>query len=319
MDNLAQLFAPYANKQVFIAGGTGFIGKHLLYHLVQAGAYVTVYSRSIDKAKRIVKQVSPMQAVNVVSTLPNMSFDYVFNLAGENIGEKRWSVERKHALLSSRVNWTYDLYEWFKQNTPPKVLINASAIGYYGVRAEQILTEKDQPIQEFMSELCQAWEKAADTCKDLGVRVIKARFGVVMGESGALPKMIMPFKYYLGGKIGTGFQYLSWVDINDCVAALAFLGMHHEEGAFNITSPAPIQQKDFALALGKILNKPAFFSTPSIVLECMYGEMSRLITGGQRVLPKRLLDAGFKFQYASIEQCLEHVGRMTQNFTQWTE
>lgn len=317
MHTLNQLFQPFANQQVLIIGATGFVGRHLVYHLLKAGAFVNIYSRSIEKARQLLQVINTEQKpVNIFSTLPNIRMDYIFNLAGEGIADARWSNKRKQILKDSRIKQTEELVEWFKQQ-PPKVLINASAIGYYGVRAEQILTEKDQPVQEFMSTLCQDWEKAADAAKAHGTHVVKARFGVILGERGALKKMVQPIMYGLGGKIGHGQQYMSWIDINDCIAALAFLAQKNISGAFNLTSPQPVTQEIFVKTLARLVNKPCVMHLPRFIFEVAFGEMAKLITCGQRVLPKGLLDLGFQFHYPELLTSLKHVSRMTEGFKNW--
>jgi uncharacterized protein len=318
MQTISQLFQPFANQHVLVIGATGFVGRHLVYHLLRAGAFVSIYSRSIEKARALMKVVNTEnKPVNIFSTLPNIQTDYIFNLAGEGIADKRWSDKRRQELLASRVEQTQELVNWFK-NMPPKVLVNASAIGYYGVRAEQILSENDQPVQEFMSDLCQKWEAAAEQATQYGVRVVKTRFGVILGERGALPKMVQPFLYGLGGKIGHGQQFVSWIDINDCIAALAFLALNPQaSGAFNLTSPQPVTQEIFAKSLANLINKPFFLHMPRFVFDIIFGEMGKLITCGQRVIPKRLTELGFKFQFPEIMTSLKHVSRMTDGFKNW--
>ncbi len=318
MESLSQIFTHFAQKRVLIIGATGFVGRHLVYHLLNAGAFLTIYSRSVEKARTMLAVVNTQNhPVNILSTLPAMPFDYIFNLAGEGIADQRWSEERRRVLIQSRVDWTRELVQWMYAH-PPKTLINASAIGYYGVRAEQILIEKDHPVQEFMSQLCLEWEKAADLAQNLGVQVIKTRFGVIFGERGALSQIVKPFFYGLGGKIGHGKQFVSWVDINDVIAALGFITRTQKNSAvYNITAPNPVPQQELAYQIAKILKVPCFFTTPRWVLELMFGEMSKLITCGQRVLPRALLDAGFSFQYPHVQNSLEHVCRMTNGFKEW--
>jgi uncharacterized protein (TIGR01777 family) len=233
--------------------------------------------------------------------------DVLINLAGENIFS-RWTHKQKKAIRESRVNTTRALAESLaKCQNPPKVWINASAIGYYGDRGGEEITEASNSGGSFLSRVVEEWEKAAVTN---GVRILKIRTGIVLStEEGALSRMLFPFKMGLGGVIGSGIQYMSWIDIDDLVRATDHLiKMESLEGPVNFTAPHPVPNKEFIKTLGQVLGRPTFFPMPAWVVKLLFGEMGEeLLIQGAKVYPKKLLDSGFHFEYSTLDKSLKHL------------
>jgi len=231
----------------------------------------------------------------------------LINLAGENISS-RWTEKKKKAIRDSRVDTTKKLADALaKCQNPPKVWINASAIGYYGDRGDKEITEASASGEGFLARVVEEWEKAAIA---KGVRVVKIRTGIVLStKGGALARMLFPFKMGLGGVIGSGKQYMSWIDIDDLVRATDHLFKTESlEGPVNFTAPHPVTNKKFVETLGQVLNRPTFFPMPAFVVKLLFGEMAEeLIIKGANVHPKKLLDSGFKFEYSSLDQSLKHL------------
>ena len=293
-----------------ITGGTGFIGKHLCNKLIAEENEVIVLSRSKDKVFKIFKD--KVKAINNLDELPNSEkIDVTINLAGEGIANKRWSEEQKKTLMDSRVGTTKELISLFSRlDNKPKIFISASAIGYYGSHSDEILTETSKPNKEFTHELCKKWEQEALNAEDLKIRTCITRLGVVLGEGeGTLKKMEPPFKLGLGGKIGSGEQYFSWVHINDVISAFEHLINNKKlSGIFNLSSPNAITNSNFTKALGTALNRLTIFPMPSFAVKTMFGEMGEtLLLNGQRVFPKKLLDSGFKFNFEKIDEALKNI------------
>ncbi|MBM3278250.1 MAG: TIGR01777 family oxidoreductase [Candidatus Handelsmanbacteria bacterium] len=237
--------------------------------------------------------------------------DGVVHLAGENIAGGRWTPARKERILSSRVQGTHLLSERLAGlHQPPPVLLCASAVGYYGDRGEEVLEEDSPPGQGFLAEVCRAWEGAADPVRGAGIRVAHLRFGMVLSaRGGALARMLLPFRMGLGGRLGSGNQYLSWIHIDDAVLALIHLLEHPGlSGPFNATSPRPCTNADFTQALGKALRRPTPFPAPAWVLRLALGEMAEeLLLASTRTRPARLLASGFRFEHPELEESLRHL------------
>ena len=291
-----------------ITGGTGFVGKKLIANLVQNQQKIIVLTRSKNKAKKLFG--SKVRAVENLAEISNSEkIDHIINLAGEPIADKRWNEKQKQILINSRIQNTQNIIDLISRlEQKPKTLINASAIGFYGSRGDEDLDENSCPGKEFTADLCQKWEECANQASGFGVRVCLARFGIVLGQNGgALAKMLPAFKLGLGGKIGNGEQFMSWIDIDDLVAAINFLVANQNlNGVFNFTAPQPATNQEFATTLAKILNRPAFFNMPALVVKILFGKMGEaLLLNGQKVLPKRLLESGFKFGCKNLEVALE--------------
>jgi len=232
--------------------------------------------------------------------------DVVVNLAGAGIADRRWSEARKEELISSRVNSTKFLTKILKDN-PPKVLISASGIGYYGVDDEKEFIESDENGHTFLAKLSKDWEDASNI---LDTRVVNIRLGMVLSKKGgALKKMLLPFSLGLGGKIGDGKQYISWISINDCIRAIEFsINNNFAKGALNLCSPKPVNNQKFSLALAKSLNRLCIFPLPKFVVKILFGEMGEeLLLGSTKAIPKKLNDLGFNFEQEDIEQAFKAI------------
>jgi uncharacterized protein len=236
--------------------------------------------------------------------------DAVVNLAGASIGDGRWSEQRKALLRTSRVNLTERLVRNFEQlKKRPGVLVSASAIGYYGDRGEETLTEASPPGNDFLSQLSSDWEAAAMGAEKLGIRTVISRFGIVLSKSGgALPRMLTPFRLGVGGKLGSGKQWMSWVALDDVVGAIRqAIATSSLRGPVNVVAPNPARNADFTRVLAQVLHRPAIFPAPAFALRLMLGEMAdALLLSSQRVVPQTLLDARFSFRFAELKSALRH-------------
>lgn len=293
--------------KVLITGGTGFIGQRLIEKRLAAGDEIYCLTRDPKK----VHMLFPSE-VSALSELPKpdeIVVDAVINLAGEPILDERWSDKRKQQLKDSRIKFTHDLVAWIGQQTnKPKTLISGSAIGFYGSQAEGILDEESPSQPGFTYDLCSEWEKAAFQAKEFNLRVCTIRTGIVLGEGGALTKMIPPFKLGLGGPIGKGSQWMSWIHIDDEIDIIEMLLTHeHLDGSFNLTSPKAVTNRQFSSTLGAILKRPAFIPMPGFVMKLLLGEGAELLLEGQNVYPKKLLDMGYEFKFAELEPALRAV------------
>ena len=288
-----------------VTGGSGFIGRQFCAYLSREGNAVSVLTRHAPQTKRVLDQ-----RVTVVETLDavDVPVDVVVNLAGANLAEKRWTASRKKWLVDSRVRTTRKLVDWMSTlQTRPRALVSGSAIGWYGSdREDEVLSEANGPGTDFPAQLCQQWEKEALRAEDDGIRVCCVRTGVVLGfGGGALSKMNLPFKLGLGGPIGAGKQWMSWIAMNDMIRVLHWLSENEKaRGSYNATSPNPARNEDFARALGSVLHRPALLRAPAVALRVLLGEMSELIIKGQNVVPRRLVSEGFQFGYPDLREAL---------------
>lgn len=296
--------------KIVIAGGTGFLGEPLVRRLVTGGHDVAVLSRNPAKVP-IGRGVGWDGRSPGAWTAEVVAADVVINLAGENIGDGRWTAERKRRLINSRLNATHALVEALKQNGKRPTFISASAIGYYGPHGDELLDESAPRGAGFLAELVERWENAARDA-DAFTRLVLPRFGIVLGRSGgALGKMLLPFRLGVGGPVGSGRQWMSWVDRDDVLRAISWL-MERESayGVYNITAPDPVRNRDFVHALGDALHRPSFMPAPSFALRLAFGEMAEeLLLTGQRVVPSRLLEEGFAFESTDLEATLRRVTR----------
>jgi len=291
---------------VLITGGTGLIGYALNQSLLKQGIQVTVVSRFPAKAKHQFSQDT--QIFESIGDIPHShKISAIVNLAGAQIVGKRWTRTRKKSIWSSRVDLTRNLVQWLEQREQkPEVMISGSAIGIYGDCEEQSVDELHSPGQDFGAQLCTAWEAEAVKAESLGIRVCLARTGLVLStRGGMLQQMLLPFRLGFGGKISHGRQWMSWIHIEDHIAALEFMLRQPElSGAFNLTSPGAERNKTFTASLAQALKRPCVFTAPAPVIRLALGEASELLLGGQRVSPKRLLDSGFQFKYPTLDQTL---------------
>lgn len=295
--------------RIAITGGTGFVGTHLTRALLENGDEVILFTRSPEKVPLQEGVTAIKFPLEDESDAHGLDVGAVINLAGDSINQ-RWTKQAKSKILNSRVQTTRELVELIKQKKlMPKVMINASAIGYYGTAEDERFTEESPPGNDFLANVVQAWEEEAEQVQALGVRLIKARFGLVLGgDGGALPKMILPYRFYGGGKLGSGKQWVSWIHIVDIVGLMLFALEHDDtEGALNCTAPQPVRMNDLGKTIGKTLNKPHLLPAPSFAIKLMLGEMSILLLKGQHVHPKKALQKGYVFKYDDVEQALKQL------------
>jgi uncharacterized protein (TIGR01777 family) len=267
---------------------------------------VTVLSRDINSVESIcgigVKAINSLEALK-----PEDTFQIVINLAGAPIFDARWSDARKQIIRDSRINLTQLLVSGLaKMSTKPELLISGSAIGYYGDHGDTILTEYSGVKEDFSQQLCADWENEAKKAEQFGIRVCLIRTGLVLGDRGGLlQRMLLPFKLCLGGRLGSGQQWMSWIHREDWIAiALKMIVDTNMTGAYNATAPNPVTNSQFTKALADALNRPALLPVPAWLLKKLLGEMSELVLGSQRVFPERLLAAGFKFKYTTLSSAL---------------
>ncbi|MBI4682403.1 MAG: TIGR01777 family protein [Nitrospirae bacterium] len=293
---------------ILITGGSGFIGTPLTRELRGNGHSVTVTTRSQTGAKdKLTWNPPDLIPQDVIS-----AFDAIINLAGEPIAPKRWSKDRKARILSSRVNITRALVESIRTANPkPKTLVSASAIGYYGAHGDEFVTEDTPPADDFLANVCKQWEAEAYKALDLGVRVVTVRIGGVLeADGGALPQMALPFKFFLGGPIGSGRQWFSWIHRDDITGIIRFaLENKSISGPVNLTAPNPVTNKEFSKALGRVLHRPSCFAVPGFVVKVSLGELGAVLLAGQRVLPEKALKAGYGFKYSDVSEALRAIYR----------
>jgi len=305
--------------KVFVTGGTGLVGSRLIARLRQRGDQVVVLTRRPAAARTqfadcTVVEGDPMQEGPWMDALADC--DGVIHLAGENIFARRWNDAFQTLLVDSRLKSTANIVKALARNprTPAgagKVLVNASAIGYYGPHGDEEIDETGAPGNDFLARVCVDWEKAALAAQEHGVRVAIVRVGVVLDRGGgALAKMLTPFKLGVGGPVGSGKQWMSWVH-NDDLAGIFLLALDNPAatGPLNGTAPNSLTNRDFSKALGRALGRPAFLPTPAFGLRVMLGQVAEVITTGQRVLPRRALELGYPFKYPVIELALADVLR----------
>jgi uncharacterized protein (TIGR01777 family) len=295
--------------KIGILGGTGFIGRNITKYLIEHGHDVTVWTRNKNNHSKL--SYSSLSNWPPDHSKDAIEMDAIINLAGETINQ-RWTKEAKHRIMSSRVESTRQLVDLFRQGIlKPKVVINASAVGYYGHSIDKIFTEQDAYAHDFLAEVTRTWEVEAEKAAGLGIRVVKARLGVVLGKGeGALPRMLLPYKLFAGGTVGSGEQWVSWIHIQD-VARLVHhvLENEHIEGAINFTSPEPVKMNDFGKTMGRIMKRPHWLPVPAFALQLLLGEMSDLILKGQQVLPAKALDSKFTFKFPNIDDALRDILR----------
>ena len=295
-------------NRTLVTGGSGFIGQHYIAAALAAGEQLTVLSRDPAAAQRRLPQSAQLDFIDSIEALESCApFDHLLNLAGEPLAEGRWSQRRKAAFYASRVTLTEQLVGKFTElGHAPSVVVSGSAIGYYG-HGSQPLGEDGSPSDGFSHQLCQAWEQAALGFEDLGARVVLLRTGIVLGEQGALQKMLPAFKLGLGGPIGSGQQWMSWVHIDDMVGLIAHAFNCAElRHGFNATAPFAVTNRDFAYQLGQALRRPAVLPMPALAVKLLFGEMGvELLLNGQNIVPAKALESGYQFAYPELGSALQ--------------
>jgi uncharacterized protein (TIGR01777 family) len=273
---------------IAVTGASGFIGRRLTQRLQSEG--------------HTVREISLRSGAPIVPIC-----HAVVHLAGEPVAQ-RWTRSARNRILKSRVEGTKSLVKALSEHPPP-VLISASAIGYYGARGDEILTETSKPGADFLAQVAIAWEREARSAAQLGVRAVPLRFGMVLGRGGgALKKMLLPFRLGLGGRLGSGDQWMSWIHLDDLIALIGFaIESAQCKGAMNAVAPHPVTNAEFTHDLARALHRPAVFPVPEFVLKLLYGEMSQVILGSQRVKPEAALQAGFEFRFPELGRALRQI------------
>ena len=296
--------------KIYIVGGSGFVGDFLSRYLVERGHQVTATGR---RSRHRFENSERFEYLSADTTVPGSwqdrihEVDAIINLAGQNIF-RYWTEATKQQILDSRVLTTRNIVDAMgaKQS---QILLNTSAVGYYGDRGDELLEESSSPGKDFLSAVSVDWEKAAVQAQNKGARVALLRFSVILGnDGGALTKMLPAFKFFAGGPVGSGIQWFSWMHIQDLATAIEMILLNGDmQGPFNCCSPNPERNQTFAKVLGKVLGRPAFFKTPGFIIKLMMGEMGNVILGSQRCVPKKLQQHGFKFQYPVLNNALENL------------
>lgn len=296
---------------VLLTGGTGLIGSALTRRLLADGHHVSILSRSPQK---YAADFPGAELLKWDGRTPDgwahalTRADAVVNLAGAGVADKRWTPARKRLILDSRMNAGHALQKAIEQSAhKPAVLIQSSAVGYYGENpGDTPLTEDAPPGDDFLARVCVEWEASTAAVESLGVRRAIIRTGVVLAANGgALPRMALPFRFFAGGRIGSGKQWTPWIHIADEVAAICFLLENDSaHGAFNLSAPAPVPNAEFSRALAQALHRPALFPVPPPALKIMFGEMAGVLLGGQRAIPQKLQSLGFTFQFSDVAAAL---------------
>ncbi len=294
--------------RILVTGSTGLIGSALI-PLLRAGGHETVrLVRAQTRPQSGEIQWDPAAGKLDASALEG--FDGVVHLSGENIGDGRWTAGRKQRIYDSRVKSTQLLSESLAQLTqPPKMLVCASAIGYYGERGDELLREDSGAGTGFLADLCRDWESACQPAAKKGIRIVNLRNGVVLsGRGGALPRMVLPYRFFVGGKVGSGKQFLSWIALEDTVdLILHALSTVALQGPVNAVAPNPVTNLEFTKILGRVLRRPTVFPVPAFIIRLAFGQMGEeLLLASQRVEPTRLLTTGFAFRYPQLEGALRH-------------
>jgi uncharacterized protein (TIGR01777 family) len=303
--------------KVAVTGATGFVGSRLVKRLHEEGHKVLVLTRNTASSQK----VFPAEAfpnVEIVAYTPTVSgawqdtitgCDGVVNLAGEPIADERWTPAHQQEILNSRKLGTQKIVEAIANANPkPTVLVNASAIGYYGTSETATFDETSPSGDDFLAQVCQAWEAEATKVKDAGVRLVILRLGIVLGLGGALGKMITPFKLFAGGPIGSGRQWFSWIHLDDLVnLILQALTKPEIEGVYNGTAPNPVRMADLSQTMGQVMSRPSWLPVPAFALEALLGDGAKVVLEGQQVIPKRTLESGFEYQYSNLPSALKQI------------
>ena len=296
--------------KTLIVGGSGFVGSHLTPFLVSKGFDVSIMARRPEHGARFPPEVKTIAADATEpgvwqSQVPN--FDLLINLAGVSVFH-RWDDAYKKLLRDTRIITTRNLVEAIPANRERKItLINTSGAGYYGSTGDEELSESAPPGSDFLARLAQDWEAEAWKAQDKGVRVVATRFGIILGKGGgALTQMTLPFKFFAGGPLGHGRQWVPWMHVHDlCRAELFLIENDTIEGPVNFSAPVPVRNAELAKAFGKALNRPAFLPAPAFMMKLVLGEFGSVVLEGQRAIPQVLLDNGFRFEFPTIDGALK--------------
>lgn len=306
--------------RIIITGGTGLIGQALAAKLIvdRPELDVIILSRSTNLERRATETTSASNMRLVqwdAQTTQGWGHlvdgaEAIINLAGANVADARWTSTRKNIILESRLNAGKAILQALEQaQNKPSVLLQSSAIGYYGACGDEEITEDSKPGQDFLAHVCLAWESITPSVENMGIRTPILRTGVVLSrDGGALAKMLPAFKFFAGGPLGNGKQWFPWIHLADEIAAIQFLLTHETAtGPFNLTAPNPVTNAEFSRVLGRVLKRPTFMPVPQLALQLALGELSEALLTGQRAVPKRLLASGFQFSYPEMEMALKNL------------
>lgn len=303
------------SRNFLITGATGLIGKQIVNELIKRNDSVKIISRNAKRVEEDFNDKVKAYQWSHYNTPEKLSeiiedTDVIINLAGVNVAEKRWTDNFKKEIYDSRINTTKLLVDSIKlSNMKPECLINASAVGIYGFRSDEVINEKSTPGNDFMAKVCVDWEKEAMKAEGCNVRVVTIRAGIVLDKNeGALAKLIQPFKYFIGGHLGSGRQWFSWIHIDDCVRIYLFASDNKNiTGALNGTSPNAVTNKQLSQSIGEELKRPALFTVPGFALKIVVGEFAESLLTGQRVYPEKAINAGFSFKFNYLKESLENL------------
>jgi uncharacterized protein (TIGR01777 family) len=293
------------SHRILVTGASGFVGKAIVAHFKKQGYVVNRLIRDVRQKAPDTVYWNPM---NEEINLDDFEgFHTVIHLAGENIAEGRWTDDKKEAIFISRVRHTWLLSHVLSRlKRPPKVFFSASAVGFYGDRGDEILTEESRKGKGFLSDVCAKWEEASQVLDQMKIRVIRGRFGMVLSkEGGVLGRLLPLFRWGLCGRLGSGKQWMSWIALEDLLGALEFTLTQDVKGVFNFTSPNPVTNAEFTRHMAKIMHHRPFLPMPAWLIKLVFGEKGKqLFLSSTRVVPKRLLEKGFNFQKAKLEELL---------------
>lgn len=297
---------------VVLTGGTGFIGQALTHLLIHKGHRVTLLTRRLPNRQRTDEFVHYVEWLSEESQPESelVDVDAIVNLAGESINSGRWTKGKKEAILNSRLTATKEVIRILGHLNPkPKVLVNASGLSYYGMSDFKTFNETSQSdANDFLAKVVRLWENEGASAKEFGIRTVFARFGIILGQKGALPLMVLPYKFGIGGTIGNGMQWISWVHIQDVVEMLYFAIIKPEiDGPLNVTSPNPIRMSSFGRSISEVLHRPHWLRVPEIFLKVALGEMSQVVLKGQRVHPQKALYHNYSFHFTDVKSALSDI------------
>ncbi|PLR75989.1 TIGR01777 family protein [Bacillus sp. V3-13] len=299
--------------KITLTGGTGFVGKALSDELLKEGHKIVILTRNVE-GKTNKENIKYVQWLNE-GDHPETEMEgtqMIINLAGESLGAGRWTVEQKQRIMNSRLEATAGVLNIIsKMDKKPQVLINASAVGFYGASESKTFTEKEtEPGNDFLAKTVEQWEEtAAQARKQYGIRTVFCRFGIILDKhEGSLPRMILPYRLFVGGTIGSGRQWVSWIHIRDAVRAIVFAIKNEQlEGPINVTAPHPVTMKEFGETISSVIKRPHWMPVPAFALKMLLGEMSTLVLEGQKVLPGKLEASGFSFEYPKLRGALADI------------
>lgn len=291
--------------RALITGATGFIGRRLVREFERP----LVLSRRPEEARKLLPTAEIYAWKPEESLPPAEAFEGVeaiFHLAGDSVASGRWTAAKKARIRSSRVTGTTNLIEGLRMlKQPPRVLVSASAVGYYGTRGDEVLDETAQPGTDFLAQVCQEWEAAAGRARELGLRVVTARTGMVIGQrGGALARMLTPFKLGLGGRLGDGRAWMPWVHLDDVAGLMLHAAKSGMDGPMNVVAPNPVTNREFTSTLARVLHRPAVFPVPRFALALLFGELSTVLLASQRVVPRVAEKTSYRFRFTSLEEAL---------------